>query len=295
MSKAAGDGVQAGSRDIESRLRPLMAGGGPRVLLQPIVDLASGYRIGAEALSRFPKEWGQAPDEVFAEAHQVGLGDSLEMLALERAAEHLDTVAGYVAMNLSPSTLMTTRCVLLLSGLRLDRIILELSERDRISDYTALDNALAPLRARGMRLAIDDVGAGFASLRHIVLTGPDVIKLDRTIVHGVATDAELKQVVGSLVDFAHGCSATVVAEGIETADDAGTLAALGVDHGQGWHFGRPGPAADLAAYMPLPGALWSSRAKPAVTSAATPAEISATSAPTPAASISEDQMPLTRG
>ena len=101
-----------------------------------------------------------------------------------------------------------------------------------------------------MRLAIDDVGAGFSSLRHIVLTGPDVIKLDRTIVHGVSTDPVLTTLVRSLVEFAHGCAARVVAEGIESAEDAAALAALGVDHGQGWHFGRPGRPEDLPAYLP---------------------------------------------
>ena len=244
--------VKEGDRriEIEGRLRPLMATGGPQVLLQPIVDLQTGYRIGAEALSRFPAEWDRPPDVCFAEAHSVGLGHRLEMLALERAADHLAAVAGYVAMNLSPATLLTSQCTVLLSGMALDRIILELSEHDQVSDYTALDNALAPLRARGMRLAIDDVGAGFSSLRHIVLTGPDVIKLDRTIVHGVSTDPSLMTVVRSLVEFAHGCSASVVAEGIESAADAAALADLGVDHGQGWHFGRPGLPADLPAYLP---------------------------------------------
>ncbi len=245
--------------EIENRLGPLMSAGGPTVLLQPIVDLASGYRIGAEALSRFPAEWDMAPDICFEQAHSVGRGHELELLALERAADLLRTVAGYVAMNVSPATLMTTRCTLLLSGLPLERIVLELSEHDRVTDYTALDNALAPLRARGMRLAIDDVGAGFSSLRHIVLTGPDVIKLDRTIVDGVASDPVLRTLVHSLVEFAHGCGASVVAEGIESAVDAETLAGLGVDHGQGWHFGRPGPADSLAAYMPVAGALSSRR------------------------------------
>ena len=97
-----------------------------------------------------------------------------------------------------------------------------------------------------MRLAIDDVGAGFSSLRHIVLTAPDVIKLDRSLVDGVSDDAVLTTLVRSLVDFGHGCGAVVVAEGVETAADAAALLALGVDHGQGWHFGRPGPADQLA-------------------------------------------------
>jgi EAL domain-containing protein (putative c-di-GMP-specific phosphodiesterase class I) len=98
-----------------------------------------------------------------------------------------------------------------------------------------------------MRLAIDDVGAGFSSLRHIVLTRPDVLKIDRTLVDGVSHDEILDTLVHSLVDFGHGSGATVVAEGIETAEDAAVLLGLGVDLGQGWHYGRPGLVDDLVA------------------------------------------------
>ncbi|HMO12433.1 MAG TPA: GAF domain-containing protein, partial [Actinotalea sp.] len=73
--------------EIEGRLLPLLDGSGPQVLLQPIVDLGTGHRVGAEALSRFPEAWGLRPDEVFAQAHSVGLGHRLELLAVERAAE----------------------------------------------------------------------------------------------------------------------------------------------------------------------------------------------------------------
>jgi EAL domain-containing protein (putative c-di-GMP-specific phosphodiesterase class I) len=232
--------------EIEDRLAPIIAGGGPVVVLQPIVDLASGGRVGAEALSRFPREWGKAPDVCFQEAHSVGLGDVLELLALDRAADHLAGVSGYVAMNVSPATLLTPECTELLGRLPLERILLELSEHDQVEDYDALSAVLAPLRAQGMRLAIDDVGAGFSSLRHIVLTAPDVIKLDRSIVDGVHIDPVLTTLVRALVQFGHGSNARVVAEGIETEEDAAALLALGVDHGQGWHFGRPGPAQDLA-------------------------------------------------
>ena len=240
-------GVREAARrsEIETRLRPLMQAGGPTVVLQPIVELATGRRVGAEALSRFPVAWDKAPDTCFAEAHSIGLGDELELLALDGAAAHLTEVSGYVAMNVSPDTLLTRECGQLLRRLPLDRILLELSEHDRVDDYAALTAVLAPLRERGMRLAIDDVGAGFSSLRHIVLTSPDVIKIDRTIIAGVSGDPVLTTLVRSLVDFGHGCDARVVAEGVETAADAAALAMLDVDYGQGWHFGRPGPPAAM--------------------------------------------------
>jgi EAL domain-containing protein (putative c-di-GMP-specific phosphodiesterase class I) len=237
--------------EIEGRIGPLMASGGPVVLLQPIVELQTGVRIGAEALSRFPSEWNQTPDLCFADAHSIGVGHDLEVQALRRAAEHLSRVEGYVAMNVSPSTLLTPACTDLLSGLPLGRILLELSEHNAVEDYDELARVLAPLRSRGMRLAIDDVGAGFSSLRHIVVTKPDVIKLDRSIVTGLGDDPVLTVVVRSLVDLARACGARVVAEGVETAADAEAARGAGVDHGQGWFFGRATAAEDLLAEYPV--------------------------------------------
>ncbi|MGY1733864.1 EAL domain-containing protein [Geodermatophilus sp. SYSU D01045] len=236
--------------DIAGRLDPLVAAGGPSVVLQPIVDLATGVRVGAEALSRFPREWGKGPDVVFEEAHSVGRGAEVELLALRGAAAHLDRVGGYVAMNVSPQTLLTPGFAALLHELPLDRVVLELSEHDPVEDYDALGTALAPFRAAGMRLAIDDVGAGFSSLRHIVVTGPDVIKVDRSIVSGLDADPVLSKLVESLVTFGHGCGVTVVAEGIETAGEAARLRDLGVDLGQGWYHGRPGPPEALSPVTP---------------------------------------------
>ena len=232
--------------EITDRLQPVIADGGPVVVLQPVVDLATGTRVGAEALSRFPADWGKAPDVCFAEAHSVGLGHVLELLALERAAEHLASVEGYVAMNVSPATLLTPECADLLGRLPLGRVLLELSEHDPVEDYAALDAALTPFRAAGLRLAIDDVGAGFSSLRHIVVTAPDVIKIDRSIVAGLDTDPVLETLIRSLVEFGHGCAVDVVAEGVETAAEAAVLRTLGVDYGQGWHYGRPGPPEALS-------------------------------------------------
>lgn len=231
--------------EILNRLEPVISNGGPLVVVQPIVALATGQPIGVEALSRFPREWNKAPDIVFEEAARVGLGADLEMLALHGAAEHLSKVSGYVAMNVSPSTALDARFLRFFDDLPIDRILLELSEHDPVEDYDELGAALAPLRARGLRLAIDDVGAGFSSLRHIILTKPDVIKLDRTIVDGISIDPVLTTLCGSLVEFAHGSNAGVVAEGVETIDDARTLKSVGVDYGQGWHFGRPGAPEDV--------------------------------------------------
>lgn len=232
--------------EVHGRLAPLMAAGGPTIVVQPIVELAGGTRVGAEALSRFPSEWCRTPDLVFAEAHSVGVGDRLELLAMVRAAALLEQVSGYVSINVSPSTLLAPECAELLDTLPLERVVLELSEHDPVHDYGALSTALVPRRARGMRLAIDDVGAGFSSLRHIVLAAPEIIKLDRSLVSGVDRDPVLAKLTQSMVEFAHSFGAGVVAEGVETAAEYVLLRSLGVDGGQGWLFGRPGPACALA-------------------------------------------------
>jgi hypothetical protein len=167
-------GVQERRResDIRTRLQPIFDVGGPRIVLQPIVAFGDGARVGVEALSRFPAEWGQAPDEVFADAASIGVGLELEMLAVRCAADAFFGVSGYLSINFSAQTILDDRCQELLNSLPLERVVLELSEHDPVSDYGVLMNALAPLRKKGLRLAIDDVGAGFASLRHILLTSP---------------------------------------------------------------------------------------------------------------------------
>ena len=234
--------VEGRRRDeIVQRLTPIMQSGGPAIVLQPIVSLADGTRVGAEALSRFPADWSKAPDVVFDEATSIGAGLELELLAFRRAAEYLTSVTGYVAINFSPETLLSGRCLELLADLPADRVLLELSEHAPVDDYDELAAAIAPLRERGMRLAIDDVGAGFSSLRHIVLTAPDVLKLDRSIVAGVGDDPVLRTLAKSLVDIAASLGAVTVAEGIETVSDAVVLRDVGVDLGQGWLFARPGP------------------------------------------------------
>lgn len=105
----------------------------------------------------------------------------------------------------------------------------------------ALVAALAPFRAAGGRLAVDDAGAGFASLRHILLLNPDIIKLDIALTRDIDTDVAKRSLATALIAFATETGATILAEGIETESELQTLRALGVRYGQGWHLGRPGP------------------------------------------------------
>ncbi len=211
--------------------------------LRPIRLLATGEVVGVEGLTRFVSERSQTPDLWFADAESVGLGIELELLAAQTtlaAAEELPKQL-YVAINLSPAACCDPRAkdVLLRTGLPADRIVLELTEHAAVSDYAVLTAAIAAIRGTGVRIAVDDAGAGFSSLRHILELRPDFIKLDRAIIAGVNTDTHKQALVGALAGFAARTGTRIVAEGIEDALEATALRSAGIHAGQGYFLGRP--------------------------------------------------------
>jgi EAL domain-containing protein (putative c-di-GMP-specific phosphodiesterase class I) len=115
----------------------------------------------------------------------------------------------------------------------------ELTEHTAVEDYDALDAALRPLREDGLRIAVDDAGAGYATFRHILRLAPDVIKLDRSLISGIDVDPARRALAGAVVAFAGEVRATVVAEGIEQSAELTVVLDLGVDAGQGYLFSRP--------------------------------------------------------
>jgi EAL domain-containing protein (putative c-di-GMP-specific phosphodiesterase class I) len=184
------------------------------------------------------------PDVVFAEATNAGLGLDLELLAVRRAlreASMLDQGL-YVAVNVSPAVLANPALgdALRASGMDLKRVVLEITEHASVGDYGVLQRARERLRDHGVRLAIDDAGAGYASLRHIVTLAPDIIKIDRTLVADVDTDRARRALVMAVVMFAKEIGGiTLVAEGVETPGELEALRSLGVDAAQGYLTGRP--------------------------------------------------------
>jgi EAL domain-containing protein (putative c-di-GMP-specific phosphodiesterase class I) len=212
------------------------------IAYQPIADLHDGRVVGLEALSRFPGNPGQPPDRWFADAARVGLGLELELTAVRKAMGTLPRIPGdvYLAVNVSPDA-ATSRALreLVLAG-EPGRVVLEITEHAGVEDYGALSERLGELRRAGVRLAIDDAGAGFASLRHILRLAPEIIKLDVSLTRKIDSQPRQQTLASALVTFATGTAAAIVAEGIETPSELAVLKELGVRLGQGFLLGHPG-------------------------------------------------------
>jgi EAL domain-containing protein (putative c-di-GMP-specific phosphodiesterase class I) len=151
----------------------------------------------------------------------------------------------------SPETVLSSRLDALLDRVPVDRVVLEITEHAHIADYVKLREALTTLRSLGVRLAIDDAGAGYASLRHILQLAPDCIKLDISLTRDIHAVRSQRAMAAALVAFAGETGASIIAEGIETAEELATLRDLGVEFGQGYYLGRPAPLSEELRPMEL--------------------------------------------
>lgn len=231
------------NQGITARLDRLFATRTLITAFQPIRHLGTGEIVGAEALTRFVSSPFRSPDEWFVQADSIGRGPELEFLALETAllaAAELP-IHIYVAVNLSPSACLDPRLsdIVRDSGLNPGRLVVELTERLAVTDYARLAAALAPLRSVGVRIAVDDVGAGFSSMRHILRLNPELIKLDRTIIAGIDSAPNQRALCAAMVIFSSQIGASLVAEGIETNAELTAVTETGVSTGQGYLLGRP--------------------------------------------------------
>jgi PAS domain S-box-containing protein len=225
------------------RVTSVLGEGDLTVALQPIVDFASGCVVGVEALTRFRD--GRAPDIWFHEAVECGLALELDRMAFTSALatfRHIPPRCS-LSINATPELLSDKgfQRRLLAPDIPTGRLILEITEHERVASYEDLAEALRPIRERGVRLAVDDTGAGYASLNHVLQLRPDIIKLDRSLVSHVTSDPARRALVTALVLLGLELGAAVTAEGVETPLELETLATLGVDHAQGYLLGRPTP------------------------------------------------------
>ncbi len=171
------------------------------------------------------------------------------MLAIERALEGLSKLPAKTAIsvNICAETVLSAEFAKLIEPAPLDRIILEITEHDLVTSYAQLMGALQPLRARGLRLAVDDAGATYSTFRHIVLVRPDMIKLDMSLGRGIDSDPARRALASALITLAREIGSEVVAEGVETAGELRRLRELGVTLAQGHLIARPGPPGAVSA------------------------------------------------
>ena len=146
----------------------------------------------------------------------------------------------YLSVNCSPRAAMSPEIAALING-DASRMVVEITEHEAIEDYEVLATALEGLREHGVRVAIDDAGAGFASLRHTLLLRPDIVKVDTSLTRDIDSDRAKRALTSALVSFGEEMGIAIVAEGIETRRELDELVALGVPFGQGFYLAKPAP------------------------------------------------------
>ena len=244
-------GMQAEQDRAEVRraVHAVVAGRGRQAVLQPVVDLHTGRAVAAEGLTRFtaPSPIGapdvaRSPAHWFDDASRLGLRAALELGAAHSVLDLLeDDVPPGIALtvNLGPDALLGPSLPALLEDRPLHRIVIELTENAPVSDYDELAAVLRPYREAGLRIAVDDAGAGYSSLRHVLDIAPDLLKVDMTLTRGVDTDLARQILLTALADFAEATECQLVAEGVETEQELRAVAACGVPLAQGYYLGRP--------------------------------------------------------
>jgi EAL domain-containing protein (putative c-di-GMP-specific phosphodiesterase class I)/DNA-binding response OmpR family regulator len=248
LSAVAGSAL-GGRREaagLRTRLERILAAQEFHTVVQPIVEVETRKIIGYEALTRFDD--GTPPDVRFAEATRAELGAAFELAAIRMAiAEVGQLVSGaFLSINISPRSLIeqadVLREILLPNG---RQFVVELTEHVPIEDYPELRAAVRKLGDH-VQLAVDDAGAGYASLRHILELKPSYAKLDVSLVRGIDADDLRQALAAGLNYFALRIGCRLIAEGVETQAEADALRRLGIDFAQGYLYGHPGRAADFA-------------------------------------------------
>jgi len=227
-----------------NELAAVIADGAFRAVFQPMVALYKSEVVGYEALTRFDD--GTAPDERFTDASMLGLGAELELVTVAAAVAAARSLPAdrFVSINVSPEMLTVHQEELEAApgDLHHERsVVLELTEHDVIHDYASLRGGLARFQPK-VKLSVDDAGAGFSTLRHVVMLEPDYVKLDRSWVTDIHVDPTRQALVAGLSHFARTTGCELVAEGIESDEERVMLTSLDVSLGQGFLLGPPASA-----------------------------------------------------
>lgn len=237
-------------RSVIAEIDRALAQGAPRIVFQPVFHLPDLKLHSFECLSRFEVAPQLPPDQWFHRASVAGVGIKLEEHVLRKTLAYQRDIEAplILSVNVSPELVTSGQLEPLLQTVPdLSRVTLEITEHAIVKDYVALANALTPLRRLGVKIAVDDAGAGYSSMRHILQLQPDIIKLDMSLTQHIHEDRSRRALARGLVTFAHEISSEVVAEGVETAEELACLRDLQVDFAQGYHLARPLSATDALA------------------------------------------------
>jgi len=215
-----------------------------RPVFQPILSLASGTVVGYEGFSRFEIGPARTPDVWFAEATRVGAGAEFQALAIRRilgVAEETGLPTGtFLSLNVSPQYLAHSTVEAAFATADPSRLVVELTEEEAVFDYRALRRAMAPYLRRGVRFGVDDAGAGFASMRHVIELQPAFVKLDSYLIRGMRSRQTIRAFLRAINGFTVEIGATLVAEGVETPSDLAILRETGFPLlAQGYGIARP--------------------------------------------------------
>lgn len=245
-----------------SALSSILAHGDLHSLFQPIVSLSDRRILGYEALTRGPSNSSlHSPISLFAVARQAGRLSELEMACRESACRRFSQqkLEGKLFLNISPESLLEAshppgRTLELLAshGIPPSQVVIELTEQTPTDDFGLLYTALHHYRDMGFSIALDDLGAGYSSLRLWSELRPDYVKIDRHFIDGIHQDAVKREFVGSMLQMAKASRAVVIAEGIELHEELEVLIDMGVDLVQGYLLCRPQeqPPRDARAMLP---------------------------------------------
>jgi EAL domain-containing protein (putative c-di-GMP-specific phosphodiesterase class I) len=251
------------ARRIEQAVRDLIAAGSVEAVYQPVVRLADMEVVGFEALARpLGAPVDSSVEALFAAAHRTGLMRDLDWLCRRAAVQQSHGLPAQTPLfiNVGVSALLdplhdVDQMLLVLRWARRDarEVVLEITEREVVSDLRRFEEVIATYRAAGFRFAIDDVGEGHSTLEVLACSNPEYIKVARSLT--IACDrVGPRSAIHAVVAFARSSGARIIAEGIETQRHCDTMAELGVDLGQGWHLGKPAPAPGREMRLPVVGA-----------------------------------------
>ncbi len=226
-------------------------------LFQPIIDLKSSEFLGFEGLIRGPSDSPlHSPINLFGAATREGLSLEIEMLSRQTVLEAfaMQNLPGNLFLNVSPQTLADPsfkngQTLEFMRGLNIDpaRVVIEITENQPTYDFEEMRSALLLYRTMGFKIAIDDLGEGFSSLRLWSELRPEFIKIDMHFVQGVDHDPIKLQFLKSIQSIAESCGTHVIAEGVETEAELRVVRDIGIALGQGYFIARPNPTPQLLA------------------------------------------------